>query len=122
MLVKHAAYQSGLSRIEVAHSGRKLAPWRPAKMFYYPMMDDVIPALLVDISPVFEQKLAAIRAYETQFGSRPGDGPQTFINSPGFLDALTARWRKQGFAIGKDYAEGLIPIDAFEAPPGSLVS
>ncbi|MGE5519153.1 MAG: bacillithiol biosynthesis deacetylase BshB1, partial [Candidatus Dadabacteria bacterium] len=44
----------------------------------------------------------------TQFFSRDNDGPQTYISSPDFFDALTARARLIGKRIGVKYGEGFI--------------
>ena len=57
------------------------------------------PAFVLDISDEWEQKLAAIRAYESQFiTGRP-------TNPPVFIDALRDEAAYWGKAIGVRYGE-----------------
>ena len=48
----------------------KLAPHRPFKIVYATLYYDVRPTFVVDISHQFEQKLASILAYKTQFSDQ----------------------------------------------------
>jgi N-acetylglucosamine malate deacetylase 1 len=68
------------------------------------------PDLLVDISEVFEQRMKAIDAYSTQFhtGDNSTEGPQTYISTPDFRDAVIARARMLGKRIGVKFAEGFV--------------
>ncbi len=123
VLVRAAVFQAGLAALRIVHAGRALPPWRPAHVLFYPMHEDVRPTLLVDISDVFEEKMQVIRCYASQFAVDGGaGGPETYISTPDFIEALVARWRRQGFLIGTRYAEGVIPDGAFPLPPAVLVS
>ncbi len=88
-------------------------------MMYHPMQDQVVidicldrtePDLLVDISDAFDTRMDAIKAYSTQFhtDASGGQGPQTYISTPDFLDSVIARARMLGKRIGVKYAEGFI--------------
>ena len=66
------------------------------------------PDIILDVSDVWEQRMEAVKAYQTQFFSSAGDGPQTYISTPEFMEALTARARLLGKRIGVKYAEGFL--------------
>jgi N-acetylglucosamine malate deacetylase 1 len=62
---------------------------------------------VVDVSPFWDQKLAAIRAFASQF-HQPDFSPMTsaFISSPNFFSLLESRARELGRHIQTPYAEG----------------
>ena len=65
------------------------------------------PDLIIDISDSFEQRMKAIQAYTTQFHTeKQVTGPQTYISTPDFLEAIIARARMLGKKIGVKFAEG----------------
>lgn len=102
-LVTEAAFYSGLRSIP----GRA---HRPQQVLYYPSSYPMEPTFLVDISSTFERKLAAIRAYASQF-HRPGanlDDPETYISSRGYFDGITARAQGYGRIANVAYAEGFV--------------
>ena len=68
------------------------------------------PDILIDISDVFDQRMEAIEALETQFHTsvNSDEGPQTYISTPDFLDSIIARARMFGKRIGVKYAEGFV--------------
>lgn len=109
-MIADACFLSGLSKIEtVDDDGEQQDKWRPKFVLHY--MQDWYhePDILVDISDVFEQRMESIKAYTTQFNSNEnGDGPQTYISTPDFLDSIIARARMLGKRIGVKYAEGFI--------------
>ena len=110
-LISDSCYLSGLAKIETTdEKGQKQERWRPKQVLHY--MQDWYhePDLLIDISDSFEQRMKAIEAYSTQFYNREtgGEGPQTYISTPDFLDSVIARARMLGKRIGVKYAEGFI--------------
>lgn len=77
-------------------------PYWPPRMFYYWSIHLRIhprPSFVLDISPVIEEKMQAVAAYESQFIT---GRPQIF---PTALDDIRDRARFWGWAIGKAYAE-----------------
>jgi len=65
------------------------------------------PHWIVDISATHETKVAAIRAYSTQFYT-PGasiEGPQTLLVSPDCWEGQEARWQHWGRMIGVRWGE-----------------
>ena len=104
-LVSDAAFLSGLQKIDTDG----LNYWRPKYVFNYIQDRFLQPDFVVDITPVFEQKIEAIKAYATQFhNGTSDDGPQTYISTPDFLDSVVYRHKWFGKMIGVKYAEGFI--------------
>jgi LmbE family N-acetylglucosaminyl deacetylase len=100
-----------LMRIETLDgNGQPQERWRPKYVLHYIQDWYHEPDLLIDISSVFEQKMKAIEAYNTQFFSTSSTetGPETYISTPDFLESLTARARMFGKRIGVKFAEGFI--------------
>jgi hypothetical protein len=54
--------------------------------------------------------MEAIKAYATQFHTQPSGyaGTQTYISTPGFMDAIISRSRLMGKRIGVQYGEGFM--------------
>ena len=95
-LVVDAAFLSGLSKIETFdENGQPQKRWRPKHVLHYIQDRFYEPDLVVDITDVFEQRMEAIKAYGTQFHTAPDSskGPQTYISTPDFLEALISRSR-----------------------------
>jgi bacillithiol biosynthesis deacetylase BshB1 len=108
-LVRDAAFLSGLSKIETCdESGSPQARWRPAYVLHYIQDNYYDPDLVVDITDVFELRMASIQAYKTQFLAQDNDGPKTYISSPEFFDSIIGRCRLMGKRIGVKYAEGFV--------------
>jgi N-acetylglucosamine malate deacetylase 1 len=110
-LIADACFLAGLVKIETRDADGRLQPrWRPKQVLHY--MQDWYhePDVLVDISDVFEQRMQSILAYHTQFSTPASEqgGPQTYISTPEFFDAVIARSRLLGKRIGVKYAEGYI--------------
>lgn len=108
-LIREACYLSGLRKIDtVDDQGRGQEHWRPKYVFHFIQDRYTEPGFVYDISPVFEAKLASIRAYSSQFFSAGYDveEPQTYISSPEFLEAIIGRHQMLGKMIGVPYAEG----------------
>lgn len=110
-MIADCCFLSGLAKIETKdEKGTAQARWRPSYVLHYIQDWYHEPDLLIDISDVFEQRMKSIEAYTTQFHTpdSDADGPQTYISTPDFLDAVIARARMFGKRIGVKYAEGFI--------------
>jgi N-acetylglucosamine malate deacetylase 1 len=110
-LIADACFLSGLRKIEtVDNDGTEQLHWRPKYVFHYIQDRYYNPSFVYDISPVFERKLEAVRAYSSQFhsGEYKTDEPQTYISTPEFLNSIIGRHQMFGKMIGVPYAEGFI--------------
>ncbi|HVS98255.1 MAG TPA: bacillithiol biosynthesis deacetylase BshB1 [Puia sp.] len=108
-LIVESCFYSGLRRVETTDAeGRPQEHWRPKYVFHYIQDRYADPDFVYDISPVFDTKLASIRAYSSQFFSTDygQNEPQTYISTPEFLQQLIGRHQQFGKMIGVPYAEG----------------
>lgn len=107
-LVRTACFLAGLKRIETNHTGENQEAWRPKNVYHFIQSDYIEPDFVVDISPYWEQKVKAIKAYKTQFhvSEESKKGEQTFISTPEFMNFLEGRAREYGQSIRVKYGEG----------------
>lgn len=120
-LVKEAFFFSGLPKIVTVDNGKTQQPYRPQKLFYYMQTYEFKPTFVVDISETFDDKMNAIKAFETQFHNPISSEPETFISQPNFMKFLEARARIFGFKIGKDYGEAFFCEEDIEYDLISLI-
>ncbi len=102
-IVTDAAFYAGLRSL-----GTGRAPHRPQQVVYYPSTFLAEPTFLVDVTETLETKLAAVRAFRSQFFDPASLEPETFISSPQFLEGVTARARAFGRLANVGAAEGFV--------------
>jgi bacillithiol biosynthesis deacetylase BshB1 len=110
-LISDGCFLSGLRKISTGDcQGREQIPWRPKYIFHFIQDRFYQPSFVYDISPVFDRKLEAVRAYSSQFHSTTydKDEPQTYISGPEFMDSIIGRAQMLGKMCGVKYAEGFI--------------
>ena len=116
-LVKEAVFSAGLIKVETRDAeGNVQEPWRPHHVLQWVQSTPILPDLVVDVSDHWAVRMAAMRAYSTQFhsGSHEGDNrpsaapeePETYVSNPAYLDFIEARAKTWGYPIGAQYAEG----------------
>ncbi|HEY6194927.1 MAG TPA: bacillithiol biosynthesis deacetylase BshB1 [Candidatus Eisenbacteria bacterium] len=98
-LVARACYLSGLARYPAG--GER---FRPERLLFALYRSASPPHLVVDVSTVWERRMAALRAHASQLD--PAAGPGTYLTAPGFEATVEARARAWGALAGVDYAEG----------------
>ena len=104
-----ACFLSGLSKVETRDAqGSKQEPWRPKALYHYIQSQIHTPDFVVDISSEWDQKMAAVKAFKTQFFDPSSKEPTTYISTPEFLKLLEARSIEMGHAIGVKYGEGFV--------------
>lgn len=136
-LVADVAFYAGLAR---RGSG---TPHRPAAVFSYMQHDPFDPAFIVDVSSVWDKKMAALAAYDSQLyggDSKHGDSdrtdsdrtdskrsePMTKVSSPEYWLAVEGRARHFGQMINASLGEPFwsrLPLavrDVTELAPGGL--
>ena len=79
--------------------------WRTEAVFHV-CLDGQDADVVFDVSSFWERKLAALRAYASQFLA-DGGRRATMINDPAFLEQVERRARTLGFRAGVTYAEAL---------------
>lgn len=108
-LIYDACFLAGLRQIKtVGDDGQEQERWRPKMLLHYIQDRFQEPDIIVDVSDVWEQRMESIKAYRTQFMADASSDPQTYISSPEFMEALSARARLLGKRIGVKYAEGFL--------------
>jgi len=105
-LVSDACFLSGLRKIETELDGNTQDAWRPQYVYHYIQWKNIKPDFVVDVTGFIDKKVAAIKAYTSQFYDPNSKEPTSPIASKNFLDSVTYRARDLGRLIGKDYAEG----------------
>ncbi len=105
-LSEEAAFLSGLAKIETEFEGVQQQAWRPKAVYQYIQFYYHQPDVVVDISPFWEKKIAAVKAYKSQFYNPDSKEPETVISSPEFLEFIKARATEFGLSIGVRYGEG----------------
>jgi len=105
-LANDAIFLAGLRKIETTLDGKAQEAYRPRLVLQYIQDRYITPDIIIDVSDFWEQKIAAIKAFKTQFNSPGDDEPQTYISTPAFLESVIARAREMGKNIGAEYGEG----------------
>jgi len=109
-----ACFLAGLKKLEIAaklrekgfdlESDDELAPYRPFKIVYATLYYDVRPTFVVDISEEFEDRLAALMAYKSQFEDQQ-EGSGIFPVHAEIRDRIHSMARFYGMLAGVKYAE-----------------
>ncbi|SFV34958.1 bacillithiol biosynthesis deacetylase BshB1 [Thermoflavifilum thermophilum] len=105
-LVETSCFLSGLIKIETHWKGQPQQPWRPRHIWHFIQDEDLEPDFIVDISPVMDKKLEAIKAFRSQFLANPDDPLQTYISTPAFFEHIVHLAQMWGYRIGTQYGEG----------------
>lgn len=111
-LCADAFFYAGLRKIETVANGDLQEPWRPHHVLHYMQAIEFDPTFVVDVSAVWEQRIEALRAFESQFFNPEyeagDDEPETFVSNEGFFKWIAARARAYGYRIGAEYGEPLL--------------
>jgi len=101
-LGREAAYYSGLKNYPCGG-----APWRPRAVAWVGGVNPpTAPDLVVDVSEVWNQRMAAFDAFGSQFTHDPC-APPTRISHPSFRAGINGRAMHWGSLILTEHAEGL---------------
>lgn len=103
-LVEEGAHHSGLARIDTGQ-GR----FRPEKLAFWTAFNlPVLPQVVADISEVWNDKEASIRAFASQLHDESSGEPPTYLSRPDFLDQVRSYHRHLGNLADCDYGEGFL--------------
>jgi bacillithiol biosynthesis deacetylase BshB1 len=111
-LVREAAFFSGVGKIGEGH------PYRPQHLFYYMLHKPFDASFIMDVSSVWERRMASVHAYGSQFQANRQE-VETTLSRPEFLRALEARAVWFGWMIQAAYGEPFLsaaPLAAGDFP------
>jgi bacillithiol biosynthesis deacetylase BshB1 len=100
-LTREATHYAGLRNYPCA-----LEPWRPKAVAWVGGENPGPPDLVVDVTPVWEQRMAAFDAFGSQFRPDPSQ-PPTRIADPAFRRGVEGRAMHWGSLIQTLWAEAL---------------
>jgi bacillithiol biosynthesis deacetylase BshB1 len=100
-LGREAAYYAGLKNYPCPG-----APWRPKALAWVGGETPGAPDLVLDVSPVWAQRMAAFDAFGSQFEADPTQAP-TRISNPAFRRGVEGRAMHWGSLILVPWAEAL---------------
>jgi bacillithiol biosynthesis deacetylase BshB1 len=92
-LTREACFLAGVAKLG---RGR---PHRPERLYHYGLHHPFEPTFVLDVSAVWERRMEAVSAYESQFGHAE-DRRLTEVGQPAFLELLTARAAVYGAMVG----------------------
>jgi bacillithiol biosynthesis deacetylase BshB1 len=104
-LCRKAWFDSGLRRIETTLDGAPQEAFRPRALYHYMQWHEFTPSFIVDVSETYETRVAAMRAYRSQFYDPENNEPGTVLSSPEFTDTIRTRLEYYGDKIGTKYGE-----------------
>ena len=107
----HACYQLSKDAVKSAaihgYACPSGAPRHRCRIAYYEAELPAVPSLLFQASEADAQRKAeALACYQSQWGG--GEGPQTAISQPAFLQWIEHRGRAWGYHADAAYAEALL--------------
>ena len=105
-LTADACFLSGLRKLETVLDGVSQEPWRPKHVFHYIQWKHLEPDIVVDVTGFMDTKVAAVKAYKSQFFDPDSKEPESPITSKNFLDSVFYRANDLGRLIGVESAEG----------------
>ena len=105
-LVSKACFISGLTKFETFIDGKKQDSHRPKNIYHYIQDQWINPDFVMDISDEIDQKIKAVKAFESQFYNSKSSEPNTPISSKDFLDSVMSKANLMGRTIDKSFGEG----------------
>ena len=105
-LVSDACFLSGLIKIETELNGIKQEAWRPKQVYHYIQWKNLEPDFVVDVTGFMDIKVAAVKAFSSQFYDANSKEPNSPISSKNFLESITYRAQDLGRLVGVEHAEG----------------
>ncbi|HEX6853590.1 MAG TPA: bacillithiol biosynthesis deacetylase BshB1 [Candidatus Polarisedimenticolaceae bacterium] len=100
-LLARAVFLAALRRFGTDPARERFAP---RAVLHYEMRHRFVPSFVVDTSSAFPRKLEAIRCHASQV-TPPEGSPPTLVGSPRAIEAIEARDRFRGSAIGATHGE-----------------
>ncbi|QQR87189.1 MAG: bacillithiol biosynthesis deacetylase BshB1 [Flavobacteriales bacterium] len=112
-LVTEACFLSGLRRVETSDDGNSQEAWRPTTVLHTIQDWWMEPTLVVDVTPYWEKRMAAMFAFKSQFFDPTSSEPVSSISGQDFPAFVEGRALQIGRLIGVKYGEGFVASRAF---------
>jgi bacillithiol biosynthesis deacetylase BshB1 len=110
-VLARAAFFSGLRRYDADGD-----PWRPEWCCYYFINDSTEASFVVDVSPYYETKRAALGCHASQFSPADPAAVVTRLTSVWFRQLIESRDAQFGARIGAAFAEGFVVKEPISRP------
>lgn len=107
-LVERACFLSGLAKIETSYDGQEQGPWRPKVVYKYIQDYYLKPDFVYDVTGLWDQKIAALQCFSSQFYKGDTSEPKTPISGAEYFDFLKGRAMEMGRPAGFILGEGFI--------------
>ncbi|MEC1521472.1 bacillithiol biosynthesis deacetylase BshB1 [Neobacillus niacini] len=107
-LVEEAVFSAGIRKYQTKNEE---APHKVSRLYFYMINGFHKPDFTIDISETIEHKIAALRAYKSQFEQTDSSVETPLVN--GYIETVEARERLFGQQVGVKFAEGFksnVPI------------
>ena len=105
-LVSKACFIAGLRKYESSLDGETQKPHVPQNVYHYIQDQWIDPDFIVDISEEMDQKIKAVKAFESQFYDPKSKEPTTPISTKDFMDSILSKANLLGRSIGESFGEG----------------
>ena len=105
-LVSDACFLSGLMKVSTIVAGEEQEKWRPKQVYHYIQWKNLEPDFVVDVTGFMDVKVAAVKAYGSQFFDPDSKEPETPITSKNFIDSIVYRANDLGRLTGVEFGEG----------------
>ena len=107
-LVEEAVFSAGIRKYQTENSQK---PHKVSRVYFYMINGFHKPDFTIDISASMEHKIAALRAYKSQFEQTDTSVETPLVN--GYIETVESRERLFGQQVGVKFAEGFkskVPI------------
>ncbi len=107
-IVKEAVFSAGIGKFA---GNADYPPYRPQQFYYYFINSTAAPQFVVDVSDVYQEKIAVLQCYRSQFETEENSVPTPLNN--GYIELVEYRERLFGQQTGLTHAEGYISAAPF---------
>ncbi len=104
-LAREAWFYAGLEKVEVREGSKLLEPFRPRAYYHFMQWFEFKPSFIVDVTPYYDQRLQAVRAFRSQFFDPESNERETVLSTPEFMEMVRTRLEYYGQRIGRTYGE-----------------
>ena len=105
ILCHESWFAAGLEKIRTSPEGNDQAPHRPRAYYHYMQWHEFTPTFIVDVSDEYEGRVAAMKAYRSQFFDPDSDERETVLSTPEFMEMVETRLKYYGDRIDTRYGE-----------------